>query len=224
MDLVDKDGKKVIYLIVGKSGCGKTFIVNKLIKENVFKDLPVKYNPFQEVKSATTRAPRFEGESGHRFVDIETYEKEKEDMLAYTFFGGNHYYTTPEDLTDALFYIIDPKGVEFFKSSKHADKYHPIVVWIKVDPLKRIVRLIKRDGFSKGIKRWFTDFKEFKNWKRIQPDIIAPSPIADSIIEINLFGQNFCNIARILKSIPDEEQEECEVLISNAIDEKIDAI
>lgn len=224
MDLIDDKGKKVIYLIVGKSACGKSHTVNKLVKDSVFKNLPAEYNPFKEVKSATTRDPRYDGEQGHRFVDIETYQKEKDDMLAYTLFNGNHYYTTPEDLKGALFYIIDPKGVDFFKSSKHIEEYHPIVVWVKCDPIKRIYRLIKRDGLIKGIKRWISDFKEFKNWKRINPDIIAPSDIADSVIEINIFGKNFCSIAKVLNKIPNKDHDECEKLINGSISERIDNI
>lgn len=224
MDLFDNEGKKVIYLIVGKSACGKSHTVSNLVKDSVFKDLPAEYNPFKEVKSATTRDPRYDGEQGHRFVDIETYQKEKDDMLAYTLFNGNHYYTTPDDLKGALFYIIDPKGVDFFKSSKHIEEYHPIVVWVKCDPIKRIYRLIKRDGLIKGIKRWISDFKEFKNWKRINPDIIAPSDIADSVIEINIFGKNFCSIAKVLNKIPNKDHDECEKLINDSISERIDNI
>lgn len=221
MNLYDENGKKIIFLIVGKSASGKSTVVEKLLKYNVFRHLRPEYNPFQEVKSATTRHPRRIGETGHRFVDMETFEKEKDDMLAYTFFNGNHYYTTPKDLDGALFYVIDPKGVDYFKESKHANDYHPIIVWIKCDPFKRIYRLIKRDGLVKGINRWLSDFKEFKDWKRIKPDIKVPHQIADSVIEIEIFGKSMCSVTRVLKDIPDDYKDEADALVEAMIDFKV---
>ena len=210
MNIYDRQGKKIIYLIVGKSGSGKSTVVKKIIKNSKFRDLPDKFNPFKEVESATTRPPRYKGETGHRFIDNETYEKENDRLLSYTCIAGNHYYTTPEDLDGKLFYVVDPRGVEFFKDSKFGDDYHPIVVWVKCNEFVRICRLIKRDGFIKAIKRWIDDLDTFKNWKRINPNIIADNTIADLCIEVDIFSKNYWSISKLLDIIPKDAQ--CDVV------------
>ena len=78
--------KDKLVLLVGKSGSGKNYIINSLKEKG--------YN-IKDVKSRTTREPRYGGEDTHIFVDESRYVNDKlfNTIIAYTFFNGNHYYT-----------------------------------------------------------------------------------------------------------------------------------
>jgi len=113
--------KKKIILIVGASGSGKTTLVKYLNEKHGY--------PF--VASYTTRAMRPGETDGveHTFV-TEKDVPEKSEMLAYTFFGGNHYWATHEQIEDIpTLYTIDEDGIRFFKSN-HGDKYDIFTVYI----------------------------------------------------------------------------------------------
>lgn len=95
---------KTIICIVGGSGSGKTTLSIKL------KDvLNIPY-----ICSYTTRPMRAGETNGveHIFVRKEDMP-DKEDMLAYTEFGGHHYWTTFSqlDISDVWTYVIDEKGL-----------------------------------------------------------------------------------------------------------------
>lgn len=144
-----------IVLLVGKSASGKTTIANKLEK-NWYKSV---------LQSYTTRPKRTQDETGHIFVNENEYENLK-NICAYGEFGGYKYCATKEQVDNSDIYIIDAQGVEFFKKYYHGKK-RPIVVYISVSPIKRFFRLIKRDGFRKGLKRWFQDISHFKGVKKV---------------------------------------------------------
>lgn len=100
----------VIFLI-GRSGSGKSTIADMLVERN----------GWSSVVSYTTRARRYRGEQGHIFVDTPTAEsmlfkdkerisskdlkwhgKLKNNIIAYTFFNGNHYWATREQIKGTI--------------------------------------------------------------------------------------------------------------------------
>ena len=101
MDAKMKD-KTIIFCLVGNSGCGKTMAAEYLSKCT---NLPL-------VCSYTTR-PMRDGETNgreHYFVGVEEMPRRRE-MLAYTFFGGYHYWATKEQAKSDCIYVIDEEGV-----------------------------------------------------------------------------------------------------------------
>lgn len=92
-----------IFCVVGPSGVGKTTAV-----EWASRALGI-----DVVRSYTTR-PMREGEVDgidHIFVG-EDQVPPHEEMAAYTFFGGNHYWATRQQVCTAdVFYVIDEKGL-----------------------------------------------------------------------------------------------------------------
>ena len=148
-----------IFLIVGKSGSGKTTIVNRL------------KNMGSSVESYTTRSKRTPDEKGHIFITEEQF-KCLQNVVAYTYFNGYHYAATQEQVDDALFYIIDPAGVEFFK--EHYKGYKDVkVVYIEASLWERFDRLRKRDGLSKALVRILHDAKAFKGFKQKADEVIV---------------------------------------------------
>lgn len=113
---------KKIVLIVGPSGSGKTTLIDYMNKEHGL--------PF--VASYTTRAMRVGETDGveHTFVTVDDMP-DKSEMLAYTFFGGNHYWATHEQIKDIpTLYAIDEDGIRFFKEM-HGNEYDILTVYIK---------------------------------------------------------------------------------------------
>lgn len=112
---------KTIVAIIGASGSGKTQLS---LYANKF-GYPV-------ICSYTTR-PMREGETNgveHIFV-TEDQMPSKDKMLAYTFFGGYHYWSEKSQVDDNLptLYVIDEKGLVDLKS-KYKDEYNIFCVYV----------------------------------------------------------------------------------------------
>lgn len=114
--------KRLIIAIVGASGAGKTQLILWMNRVNGV--------PF--ICSYTTR-PMREGEIDgvdHKFV-TEDDMPDHFDMLAYTYFGENHYWATHEQVDDLLptLYAIDEAGLLELKE-KWGNEYEIISVYI----------------------------------------------------------------------------------------------
>lgn len=148
-----------IFLIVGKSGSGKTTIVNRL------------KNVGFSVESYTTRPKRTPDEKGHIFITEEQF-KSLQHVVAYTYFNGHHYAATQEQVDEALFYVIDPAGIEFFK--EHYKGYKDVkAVYIDASLWERFHRLRKRDGLRKALSKIIYDTKAFKGFRQKADEVIV---------------------------------------------------
>lgn len=124
-----------IILLVGPSGCGKSTIEKELVNKGL-----------KSIKSYTTRKPRYDGEDAHIFLDRFVFEKGvdlaggidifKESCVAYTYYNGEHYYATQEQADDADIYVIDPAGVEWFKSHYKGEKNIKVVYIYASEPVR----------------------------------------------------------------------------------------
>lgn len=110
---------RFIILIVGRSGSGKTSLVDAVCKGNTH---------YTSVVSYTTRPPRFPDEPGHIFVDDEHFPP-KSEWVGYTEFNGYRYCGTKQQVEDADFWVVDPAGIDYFMSRYDGTKI-PIVVGI----------------------------------------------------------------------------------------------
>ena len=153
---------KNIYLIVAPSGAGKTTITELL---------GTKYG-FKSIQSYTTRPPRFEGETGHIFISNEDLDK-LTDIVAFTEFAGNRYCATAQQVEENDLYVIDPKGVEYFKESYKGSKQIKIV-YIESDLTTRYERMKKRaedngsaysEAVDHSLKRITNDVSEFYDYR-----------------------------------------------------------
>lgn len=110
-----------IVAIVGASGSGKTQLT-----------LYAQRFGYPVICSYTTR-PMREGETNgveHIFV-TEDKMPTKDNMLAYTFFGGYHYWSEKAQVDDKLptLYVIDEKGLVDLKSN-YKDEYKIFCVYV----------------------------------------------------------------------------------------------
>jgi guanylate kinase len=122
---MEEDTKPLILAIVGPSGAGKTMLSEYLKCEL---GLP-------PIVSYTTR-PMREGETDgveHHFVDVSRMPS-KDRMLAYTKFGGNHYWADLLDVPETgCSYTIDEKGLMMLWDT-YGDRFDIKAVLIKRDP------------------------------------------------------------------------------------------
>lgn len=121
-----------LFLLVGKSASGKSTIATILEKVHGYK----------QVESYTTRKPRHFAESGHVFVSEEDFLSLGE-LAAYTFYNGNKYGVTYEQLEQCSTYVIDVPGVE--NLLKNLNGSRPIcIVYFDAAVSTRIMRMIER--------------------------------------------------------------------------------
>jgi guanylate kinase len=137
------------------SGAGKTEIAKILEGQG-----------FRVIQSYTTRKPRYENEWGHLFCTVDEYHEFKNngEIVAYSLFEGNHYFSTKEQMYNTDIYIVDPDGIEDLKS--RIDDIEFITIYLKVDTGIRIERMKQRgDSIDKILKRVTEDGIKFQNKK-----------------------------------------------------------
>lgn len=138
-----------IICLIGKSGSGKTTIAETLQKEYGYVAL----------ESYTTRPPRYNGETGHKFIDLKTYLI-LPNKVAFTEFNGHHYCATQAQVDDADLYVIDPFGLEQLKRLYHGHK-QIITIYIDVS-MEECLRRMRNRGDD-----------EDACWERLRHDEIA---------------------------------------------------
>ena len=107
--------KPTIIAIVGESGSGKSMAAD-YIKETFGISL---------IQSRTTRKQRDESDTGHLFVTNKEFDSyKKEDMIAFTEFGGNRYCCLHSDVNEwSNTYVIDETGLKYL-TKNFADRYN----------------------------------------------------------------------------------------------------
>lgn len=162
--------KERIYLLVGRSGSGKSSVADYMED---------KYG-WCILQSYTTRPPRYNGERGHFFISPQEFNKLK-NKCAYTFFAGYEYCATSEQVDRADLYVIDPAGVEYFIKQYRGVKY-PICVVLNLSPEDAKKRLLERQNITKEDvdSRFENDEKAFKNMLEILGDLNVATLVIDS--------------------------------------------
>lgn len=170
---------KPLFLFIGKSASGKTTIANILNE---------KYG-YKQVWSYTTRCPRYVDEPGHIFISEEEF-KNLGELAAYTYYNGNHYGTTFQQLGECDVYVIDIPGIESLLQ-KLKDNDRPITVfYFDVSVHNRILRMIDRhDSDASIISRLLEDEKD--DWlKQLNTLVWHYSKIEGRSVELNQIDAN----------------------------------
>lgn len=149
-----------IVLIVGKSGSGKTTIAESCSSYGL-----------TSIQSYTTRKPRTPDETGHTFVTKEEFDA-LPDKVAYVEYNGNHYCATSQQVEENDIYVIDPKGIEYFKEHYNGSK-KVVTVYIvaDADPHTAFSTLYERmkergDTTEMAAQRVALDNYEFRDFEK----------------------------------------------------------
>lgn len=121
--------KPTIIALVGPSGSGKTTL--SLCLQNKV-GIPA-------ICSYTTRPIREGEENGREHWFVQECVSDISDTLAYTYFGGHHYWTMPEQVGNnrVCTYVIDEKGLMELKS-KWQERYNIVSVYLDRKDLQGI--------------------------------------------------------------------------------------
>lgn len=169
---------KPLFLFVGKSASGKTTIANMLAN---------KYG-YVQVESYCTRKPRFDGERGHVFVTEDEFNNLGE-LVAYTFYSGNHYGTTLEQIGKSDIYVVDVPGVETLLQKYKTNR--PIcIIYFDTTVTTRIHRMIDRgDSDTAIISRLLQD--EENDWlKQLDKLVWQSNHVMNRNIELYVVNAN----------------------------------
>jgi guanylate kinase len=101
--------------------------------------------------------------------------------VAYTLFNGNEYGATNKQVSEADVYILDKKGIEYFK--EHYNNYKPFkIIYLDVPESVCRLRMLQRgDDKNKVHKRILNDRIEFEGIEDLA-DVIIPNDYFDTCV------------------------------------------
>ena len=158
----------VLMCVMAESAAGKDRLVNELCNRN----------HLTQLISYTTRARRANEDDTHIFVDEETYQQMKDDnnIAAYTYINGNHYWSTINQLYESDFYVIDPRGIESLKAL-NLPKLHLITVYVNVpEDIRKERARLRGDDMNVYRNRCLSEREQFRDMeKNMNVDYVVPN-------------------------------------------------
>lgn len=148
----------VLICIMAESAAGKDRLVNELCSRN----------NLTQLISYTTRPKRINEGDTHVFVDESIYQdmRENNEIAAYTYINGNHYWSTVDQLYEFDFYVIDPIGVESLKALD-LPNLRLVTIYINVpEDVRKQRAKIRGDDGTIYRSRCLSEREQFRNMKK----------------------------------------------------------
>ena len=173
----------MMYLIIGRTACGKDYLASELTKQGL-----------KGVISRTTRPRRPDEPDTHIFVTKEQAAQET-NRVAYTNINDNDYYVLPQDLEGKQFYIIDPIGAKALAENM-PDTSFAIIYVASNDDFARQQHFLEReqsDDQAKYLERHLSEDEEFTDFEmKIKTcDTIEAMELPNNIVRVNLVVNDF---------------------------------
>lgn len=132
--------KKIVIILLGESGAGKTTIAEYLKKYG-----------YINIPTYTTRPSRFEGEEGHIFIDINSVnnivplDNNSDRKLIYiTYFANNWYWAYEDQISDNDRSVIAFNPTETKNFKEYVKDRKVVVLYIKTNRQECVNRMKKR--------------------------------------------------------------------------------
>lgn len=166
---------KNLYIIAGRSGSGKTSVVQELCSSCGLKP----------VKTTTTRPRRFPEEDAYHFISQDEFDIRK-DIIAPTKICGSSYGITPEALDAGDIIILDLKGIADMRQSY---KGKPIKVIGIHAPLTELeARMLKRGDSRENVNmRLEHDEIKFGMMEDFCDIIVRNMDLADTVSTVRTY-------------------------------------
>lgn len=178
-----------LILLVGKSASGKSLVASIL-------DKTYGYKP---VESYTTRKPRHFAESGHIFISEDDFMNLGE-LAAYTFYNGNQYGVTYDQLNQCNVYVIDVPGVESLLKNLNGSR-SICIIYLEAAVSTRINRMVERGASDHEIiSRLLTDDTTNDWYRELDKLVWHYKNIEHQDVELHKIDANE-NIENVLKQI-----------------------
>lgn len=161
----------MLYVIVGRSGSGKTVVTEALCKEFGYKT----------VWSYTTRPKRKPNEEGHIFISKAQYDA-LEDKIAPVCYKGDYYCSTRSQLLNSDIYVAEPSAIDELLKEKIPFE----VICFRVKEETSIERMRNRGNSEKQIEeRVKTDRVVFSETDSIMNPEVGYKKLQDKITYIS---------------------------------------
>ena len=163
-----RNKEHVLLCIMAESAAGKDTLIDRLCQ----------ISNFTQLISFTTRPQRDNEGETHLFVSTDMYEamKNNDEIAAYTYINGNHYWSTISQLYNSDLYAIDPQGVESLKAL-NLPNLRIVTIYINVPEDIRKERAMSRgDNPNVYRARCLSERNQFRDMKKnMDVDYVIPN-------------------------------------------------
>ena len=167
--------KLLLLCLLGKSGCGKSTIADRLYRRF----------GYVQAKSYTTRPIRKECEGDeltHTFITREQITNFQDDIVAYNEYNDNAYFVTRKMLEGCQIYVVDREGlIQLYKNYHDKDI---LSIYIDCDSSIASRRMAERgDSDEQIMKRLQYDAVAFEGCKELC-DFVIPNEVQNGVNDI----------------------------------------
>ncbi|MCD8083579.1 MAG: hypothetical protein LUE86_08790 [Clostridiales bacterium] len=153
--------RKTLFLIAGRTASGKSSVTKEVCKDLGL--IQVRSYAIRPMRPDEAADPEH---SDHIFITEDEMEQYRDDITAYTYINGSHYFTTTDILDRSDCYVIDPLGIKDLKA-RYKERYRFVIIELRQrDKNTALKRYLKRKGTKETFEaRWADEDAQFTEFE-----------------------------------------------------------